>query len=141
MIDIDKILSDTERCKGLIGLTPEWFAYLLNSFKIEYDLYSDERHRKRFNKERKRKRWPWNPGKLDTIEKKLFFILSYLKSYPTYEVQWAMFDMKRPRAYERVQSTLLPLMKALKKTEWFLQWRKKNWLNWCKGTQKLQMYL
>jgi hypothetical protein len=48
--------------------------------------------------------------------------------------------MKRPRAYERVENTLPPLLEALKKTVWFLQPQKKNWIESCLNIQRSKKY-
>lgn len=139
MINVEKILSDREQCLWHTGLTPEWFAYLLETYKIEYELYQKERHLERYGKPRSIKWGRGNKWKLDTPEKKLFFVLYYLKTYQTYTTLWWAFDMKKPRAYQRIQSTLPPLTETLKKTVYFLQWRKKTWYNSLWNIQKLEM--
>lgn len=141
MINVEKILQDEDQCKGLTGLKQEAFWYLLEIFKVEYDIYLNERHKNRFWKDRRRSKWWWLKWKLDSYEKKLFFILYYLKTYQTYEVLWWVFDMKRPRAYERVESTLEPLIQSLKKTVRFLHTHRKNWIESWKNIQKWKMFL
>jgi len=56
MINVEKIISDKEQCLGHTGLLPEGFAYLLEVFKIEYDIHLEERHKARFGKTRKMKK-------------------------------------------------------------------------------------
>jgi len=131
MLDTTKILLDKGQCLGHTWVTPEVFAYLLWTFEIEYRLHAEREYEKENGKERERA-WGWGRAwKLDTMEKKLFFILYYLKTYQTYETLWWAFDMKKSRAYERVENTLAPLLEALKKTVWFLQPQKRNWvLSW-----------
>ena len=48
MINVQQIISDEEQCLGHTGLKPEGFAYLLEIFKSEYDLYEKQRHKERF---------------------------------------------------------------------------------------------
>ncbi|PJB98170.1 MAG: hypothetical protein CO079_03440 [Nitrosopumilales archaeon CG_4_9_14_0_8_um_filter_34_10] len=48
--------------------------------------------------------------------------------------------MKRPRAYERIENTLPPLLEALKKTVWFLQPQVKSWIKSCQNIQKSRRY-
>lgn len=141
MLNIEKILSNREQCLGHTGLTPEWFAYLVPIFGIEYGLYADEKYEALYHKERDRARWWGNQGKLDSDEKKLFFVLYFLKTYQTYETLWSAFDMARPRAYEWIQSTLTPLFNGLKKTEDYLEWRKKSWVKWCENIENEEIFL
>jgi hypothetical protein len=51
-------------------------------------------------------------GVLPTVEGKLFFILFYLKAYPTFDVLAFLFKKRRSRAWEDVQE-LLPLLKQV----------------------------
>lgn len=141
MINTNKILLDKEQCLGHTWLTPELFWYLLGSFEVEYRIHMERRYREEHGHKRKRKQWWWRLGKLDTMEKKLFFGLCYLKTYQTYETLWWAFDMKRPRAYEWIDNILPPILEALKKTVWFLQPQLKNWLSCWQDTQKWRRYL
>ena len=50
-------------------------------------------------------------GVLDTPDKKLFFVLFYLKVYPTFDVLGALFAQPRGRSCEAIQR-LLPLLEA-----------------------------
>ena len=49
-------------------------------------------------------------GVLSTPEQKLFFILFYLKNYPTFDVLGAIFDLSPSKADEHVQK-FLPILK------------------------------
>lgn len=139
-MNVEKVLQNSEQCKAHTWLSPAAFAYLLEIFKIEYDIFLNERHKERHWKERRRKKWWGNPWKLDTYEKKLFFILYYLKNYQTYEVLWGAFNMKRARAYRRVEATLEPLILSLKKTVWFLHTHRQNWIESWKNIQSSKMF-
>jgi len=136
MINIKKILLNKEQCLGHTGLEPEMIWYLLHTFEIEYRLYAEKKYKEKHWENRKRKRWWWRSWTLKTMEDRLFFILYYLKTYQTYETLWWAFGMRRPRAYERVENTLVPLLIALKKTVWFLRPQKKNWIKSCSNIQR-----
>jgi len=141
MINLNKILLDKEQCLRHTWLTPEMFGYLLSSFEIEYRLYAEKLYKEKHWKNRERKWWAGRSWKLDTMEKKLFFGLYYLKTYQTYETLWWAFDMKRSRAYEQIENILAPLLEALKKTVWFLQPQKKNWIKSCQNIQKSSKFI
>lgn len=67
------------------------------------------RDRKR-KKPRQRKSGGGRKGVLSTPEQKLFFILFYLKIYPTFDVLGTLFDLSPPKAEENVKK-LLPVLK------------------------------
>lgn len=140
MIDVNKILMDREMCISHTWMTPEFFGYLLSVFEIEYRLYAEKKYFEKHKKKRERAWGWWRSWKLDTFEKKLFFILYYLKTYQTYATLWWAFDMKKSRAYERVEKTLQPLLESLKKTLWFLQQQKKNWIRSCQNIQRSKRF-
>jgi len=136
MINVNKILLDKEQCLAHTWLTPEMFGFLLPSFELEYRLNAERMYKEEHWKERERAWWWGRSGKLDTMEKKLFFILYYLKTYQTYATLWGAFDMKKPRAYEWINNTLPALLASLKKTPWYLQPQQKNWVNSCQNIQR-----
>jgi len=88
MINVNKILLGKEQCLGHTWLTPEMFWYLLSSFEIEYRLYAEKMYEEKHKKKRERAWWGGRSWKLDTMEKKMFFVLYYLKTYQTYETLW-----------------------------------------------------
>ena len=53
-------------------------------------------------------------GALSTPELKLFFLLFYLKTYPTFDVLGSLFDLSPPKANEQVKK-LLPVLKEAEK--------------------------
>ena len=77
--------SDERQFKALTGISREIFTKLLVAFTLCYQQYQDEQYEQNKSK-RKRKAGGGRKGHLDTLEKKLFFILRYLKSYPTFDV-------------------------------------------------------
>lgn len=95
--------------KALIGMSLEEFQELLISFTYELAQYSA-------NKEgRKRKVGGGQKGHLKTSADKLFFILLYLKTYPTFDVLAFFSDKSRGRSCEAVHTYLYILQKALGK--------------------------
>ncbi len=66
--------SDERQFKALTGVSRKIFEKLLVAFNLCYDLYQDEQYEKNKVK-RKRKPGGGRKGRLDTMEKKLFFIL------------------------------------------------------------------
>jgi hypothetical protein len=63
---------------------------------------------------RQRKPGGGRKGALSTPELKLFFILFYLKNYPTFDVLGCLFDLSPAKAQENI-SKLMPLLKQAEK--------------------------
>jgi len=92
--------------KALTGLSYEEFTNLLPTFEQAIiDIQRQKRNRKR-------KVGGGKKGKLPTVESKLFFILFYIKTYPTFDVLGFMTDRDRGKCCRSVQI----LLRALKKT-------------------------
>lgn len=93
--------------RSLTGLTNAQFDKLLPAFEHQYD--------KRYNKYNLRGELRQrSPGKkvsdkLPESEEKLFFILTYAKSYPTQQVQASMFDMHQPQCNSWIK-LLMPVL-------------------------------
>ena len=83
-MNILKAFKNDRLMKSLTWLSIKEFNDLLPSFEKLYIELANK-------KERKRKYWWWRKGELKTIEHKLFFILFYLKIYPTYDLGWFIF--------------------------------------------------
>jgi DDE superfamily endonuclease len=92
--------------KALTGLSYEEFTDLVPSFEQSIITLRME------EPGRQRKVGGGQKGKLKTVEQKLFFILFYLKTYPTFDVLAAFFDRGRGRSCESVHF----LTRALEKT-------------------------
>lgn len=78
-------------CKALTGLTKDEFKELLNAFELSYQAVQKEQYEERLKSRPQRSsRMPTGgpQGYLSTLEHKLFFVLYYLKNYPTYDVFW-----------------------------------------------------
>ncbi len=104
--------SDDRQFKALTGVSRKMFEQLLAVFVLCYELYQQEQYEKNKAK-RKRKPGGGQKGRLNTMEKKLFFILRYLKSYSTYDVLGFEFDLDRSKACTNVQKIMPVLLKSL----------------------------
>ena len=102
-MDIEKVLSDNRTCQAAIGLTGKAFKKLLPVF--EKSLISCT-PKNPFRGGR--------PDRLKTIQEKLFFILYYLKNYPTYDVLGVHFGLHRSCAYRKVNRFMQALSIALR---------------------------
>ena len=110
--DLDTM--DARQFKALTGMTREAFDKLLILFTASYEEIKLEAY-ERDRAERQRKPGGGQKGRLDTMEKKLFFILYYLKVYPTFDVLGDRFDLDRSKACTNVHNLLPVLLRALGK--------------------------
>mgnify|MGYP001590196213 CR=1 FL=1 len=106
-MNIQKLSRDPRAMKALTGLSYQEFTDLLPAFEKNY---LDEQRRK---PNRQRKVGGGKKGKLPTTESKLFFILFYLKSYPTFDVLGFITDRDRGKCCRSVHLLLKALKKAL----------------------------
>ena len=104
MLQLARITKDSRTLKALIGMGRAEFDDLLLTFTRVL-----ERHALR--QPRQRAIGGGFKGVLDTPGKKLFFVLFYLKVYPTFDVLGALFAKPRGRSCEAVH-LLLPLLEA-----------------------------
>ena len=102
-MDIAKILSDDRTSQAAIGVTGKVFSKLLPVFEKVY-----------YKTKKKNPYRGGRPEKLRSMEEKLFFVLYYLKNYPTYDVMGMHFGFNRSSAYKRVQEYLKVLELSLK---------------------------
>ena len=105
-MDIEKILSYERTSQAAIGVTGKVFFKLLPVFEKVYHKI--------------KKKNPYRggrPEKLRSMEEKLFFVLYYLKNYPTYDVMGMQFGFNRSSAYKRVQEYMRVLELSLKKSK------------------------
>jgi len=100
---LEKAFSNPRLCKALTGMSKEEFLVLVPTFQATWI----ESHFQKPN--RIRKPGGGRRGKLPTIESKLFFILLYMKVYPTYDVLGFLTDRERTRCCRSVQ-TMLPIL-------------------------------
>jgi len=106
-MNIERVCKDDRQLKACIGMGKEEFQRLLPSFAqswyVELKLASPQRVRKIGGGKK---------GVLKTMTDKLFAILLYLKTYPTFDVLGLLTDRERTRA---CRSTHF-LLKVLKRT-------------------------
>jgi hypothetical protein len=96
--------------KATIGMSREKFDTLVPVFADVYQTIQEERLQR---KEVKRL-WKSGPkGVLDTPEKRLFFVLYYLKTYPTFDVLGFQFDLSAGHAHDDVAAYLPVLQRTL----------------------------
>lgn len=96
-MNIPKIARNPRLCRALIGMSHQEFSDLVPVFEtslIEFRMQKPHR---------KRKVGAGQKGVLNTIESKLFFILFYLKTYPTFDVLGFLTDKERSHACEAVR--------------------------------------
>ncbi len=102
MLRIKRMMGEERTLKALIGMGRKEFEELLGSFTglLEAQVRRQERQRAPGGGVK---------GVLNTPAKKLFFVLFYLKVYPTFDVQGALFAKPRGRSCEAIHA-LLPLL-------------------------------
>ena len=109
-MDLNRALKNNRIFRALTGISPEEFQSLLpvfTQFVIEVALSKQNR---------KRGYGGGRQGNIRNPEKKLFFILVYLKTYPTVDVSAYMFNSSKTRVAEWVVALLPILEKTLGRT-------------------------
>jgi len=96
--------------KSLIGMNRSKFDILATAFAVAYDSIQLERLQRG---EIKQVPSGGPKGNLDTFEKKLFFILYYLKTYPTFDVLGFHFGLSSGHAHNHVEALLPVLTRSL----------------------------
>ncbi len=92
-MSVDINILDQRQFKALTGLSKLEFEDLLIPFSETYQEIKQKRYDD-YKEFFKRKQGNGSKGKLKTIQDKLFFILYYLKVYPTFDVFGFIFNMK-----------------------------------------------
>ena len=109
MFDLTRALACERLMKSLTGMKTAEFKQLTQVFgKILHETAAQ--------KKRERKVGGGQKGALRGIENKLFFILFYLKCYPTFDVAGFIFHVDRSRPCRWAQKFLPILEKVLKRT-------------------------
>jgi len=117
---LGKTISDERQLKALIWLTKEEFNFLVNLFwNIEKEIKKEEYEERLKNNDWKNVRMGSISGntKLKTSEDKLFFLLYYLKNYPTFDVLWFYFWLSRSGSCQNIHN-FLPILQRLLKELW-----------------------
>jgi hypothetical protein len=107
-LQIQKALKDKRLLKAIIGMSKKEFEQLLKKFAPLV-------MHKPYKKNRKRKPGAGRKHTLDTAEKKLFFILMYMKTYPTFDLAGFLWGVNRSQAKRWVDELRGKLEKALGK--------------------------
>lgn len=108
MLNINRALEEERLLRAVIGMGRKEFSELLIKFRpIE--------KRIQYKRDRKRKSGAGRPHTLETAEQKLFYILFYMKCYPTYDVASLVFDVDRSQTKRWVDCLRKKLEKALDK--------------------------
>jgi hypothetical protein len=104
------LLRDDRQMKALTGVSQVHFDCLLPVFTPVYQEAEHKRYQDGVEAgTRSRKPGAGSKGKLPTMADKLKFVLSYYKTYPTFDVLGAQFDMVRSKANENLQK-LSPIL-------------------------------
>lgn len=88
----------------------EKFDSLVPYFSAAYDKIQQERYE---NKEIKRIPTGGKPGIFSSHEERLFFVLYYLKTYPTFDVLGFLFGLSAGHAHDYVEFFMRILKRAL----------------------------
>src|SRR5687767_3021668 len=91
MLNINRALKDERLLRAIIGMGKKEFSELLTKFiplakRIQY------------KRNRKRQPGAGRRHSLETAGQKLFYILFYMKCYPTYDVASLVFDVDRSQS-------------------------------------------
>jgi DDE superfamily endonuclease/Helix-turn-helix of DDE superfamily endonuclease len=113
-LDISRVLNDDRQSKSLMGLGRDQFEKLLKEFTSLLKGRQLDHCRIKPKKYRKRKPGGGRKSALGLPENQLFFILYYLKNYPTYDVLAFTFNISIGCAFESVKRLLVVLKKAQK---------------------------
>ncbi len=102
MLNIDTILRQDRLLRATTGLNLKAFEELLVKFESVYlsDCEKDQKFRNR-------KMVAGRKAQLRTMKEKLFYILFYLKCYPTFDLASVWFDFARSQAYRWLHRTCL----------------------------------
>ena len=93
------LMRDDRQMKALTGVSQAQFDFLLPVFSHVYQEAEQQRYADGVAAgTRSRKPGAGIKGKLPTIADKLTFVLYYYKTYPTFDVLGAQFDMVRSKA-------------------------------------------
>jgi len=105
-------------CKALTGLSVHEFTDFIGDFTYYY-----HEHEAKRKKNRERKLGAGRNSKIETIEEKLFYILWYMKTYPTFDVASFQVGFARSSACTWMHE-LLPVLELTMKRKFVLPQRK-----------------
>lgn len=103
-------IRDDRQMKALTGVSQAQFDFLLPVFTQVYEQTQQQRYEAGIETgKRSRKPGAGIKGKLPTMTDKLLFVLYYYKTYPTFDVLGAQFNMVRSKANENLHK-LSPIL-------------------------------
>jgi len=103
-------IRDERQMSALTGARQEKFDHLLSVFSRVYDEAQYRAYEKGWAKgTRKRKPGGGQKGKLPGMADKLYFILNYYQTYPTFDVLGHRFNLARSKAHAQVHQ-LSPIL-------------------------------
>lgn len=118
LANIESLVRDERQLKALIWLNKEEFNFLVDLFwETDKEIKKEEYENRLKEKGKARIYSVWAKAKLDSYEKKVFFLIYYLKTYPTFDVLSFWFWMWRSTACENIHF-LLPILKRLLNDLW-----------------------
>jgi hypothetical protein len=114
MISLERALESDRRMRALTSLTGAAFRQLERRFAPVQEAELAERTRA--GRPRRRAPGAGPKGVLPTVRHKLFFLLCYLKAYPTQDVMGYFFGLSQPQVCARL-GQWLPLLRTLMAVE------------------------
>jgi len=117
-MQINSALRTDRMCKALTGLKVIEFKNLVPDFSWNYNEFESKK-----KKERERKIGGGRNSKIETIEEKLFYVLWYLKTYPTFDLASFQVGFARSSACYWLHN-LLPVLEQTMKRKFVLPQRK-----------------
>jgi len=117
LTNFEKTIRDDRQMKALTWVSKEEFKFLLEMFKETCNIVKEEEYKGRIKQNKESRKFWWRKGKLDTPDKILFFLLSYLKTYPTFDVLWSWFWLWRSSSCYKVHK-YIPILKRLFEELW-----------------------
>ena len=97
--------------RSLTGVSQKEFDRLLPEFTRSLESAQQQRYRQH-QTQRRRRPGGGRKGALSLPELKLFFLLFYLKNYPTFDVLGSLFNISPSKAEEQVMK-LIPILKQV----------------------------
>ena len=108
MLNFERVFKKNRLMRALTGLTIEQFESLVEGFEKAYNTAMDQ---DRKNRGCVRKKGAGQKPRLSEPRMRLFFILVYLKCYPTFDVFGVLFDLDGGNCCDWVKR-LLPVLEA-----------------------------
>jgi hypothetical protein len=102
-MDIDRVLKNSRLVRAILGVSAKEFESLLTTFT---NVWKQEAT----SKKRERRMGGGRIGRIKSPRNKLFFILWYLKVYPTYDIAAYVFGSSKTKTHVWV-TNILPLLR------------------------------